>query len=344
MNKIFKTFFAAVIVLTVFFVCDKSVYADGESIYNGLDYSPVYDYDYYIANNPDLVGPFSGKPAQALQHFVTFGMKEGRASHPNFDWHIYKIANLDLKKAFGNDIKSYYIHYVSFGKNEKRTTKGPYTITNPLTEKNGFDFSEIYDFDYYYNKYKDVARVVGYDDEAVLKHFVDYGIFENRQAKEGVLPTDKKYVELQEKYKPFVSREVKYPVAASLIRGGDLRRAFEIAHSIPYFGHNNQIPSDPIWTIEQFADFGFTNKKGNCYVMAAMFYEMAYVLGYNPRQMAGWVPSRTRGLTQHSWVEIDMDGQTWVFDPDFTYSTKKDGFKFKYGTKGTWKYQNYSPM
>lgn len=344
MGKIFKAFFAVVIVLAVFAMCNQPAYAKGESVYEGVDYSPVYDYDYYITYNPDLVKPMGGDQTKTLLHFINYGMKEGRKSHPNFDWKIYRIANKDLKRAFGDDTKAYYIHYIVYGQHENRVTKGPYKISKPVTKINGVDFKEIYDFEFYYSMNTDVANAMGYDDEKVLKHFAEYGIYEKRLAKEGVFPDNKKYIELQEKYKPFVSREAKYPVAASLIRGGDLRRAFEISHSIPYFGHNDQIPSEPVWTTEQFADFGFTNKKGNCYVMAAMFYEMAYVLGYNPRQMAGWVPSRTRGRATHSWVEIDINGETFVFDPDFTYATKKNGFMFKYGTKGTWRYMDYSPM
>lgn len=344
MNKGFKILIAAFAFLAVFSVCGSPSYAKGQTVYKGVDYSAIYDYDYYLENNPDLRGTLGDSQNSLLRHFVEFGMKEGRSSSPDFELWVYRAANPDLRTVFGNNKKEYYIHYKDYGVNEDRIAKGPYKIANPKTATNGFDFSGIYDFEYYYSHHKDVADAYGYDDEALLFHFVNYGMYENRQAKEDVTSTDGEYINLMIKYRPYRARETRYPKAAALLNGGDLRKAFELAHSIPYFGHNDQMPSDPVWTIEQFADFGFDNQKGNCYVMAAMFYEMAYILGYNPRQMAGWVPSISRGITQHSWIEIDMDGQTWVFDPNFTYATKNDGFKFKYGTKGTWKYQNYAQM
>ena len=104
------------------------------------------------------------------------------------------------------------------------------------------------------------------------------------------------------------------------------------------------MPEDPSPGIEWFADFGFTYRKGNCYVMAATFYEMAVLLGYAPRQMSGRVPLASGGWGPHSWVEIDFNGQTYVFDPDFTYGTGRNGYMISYGQTGTWRYADYSPM
>jgi hypothetical protein len=94
-----------------------------------------------------------------------------------------------------------------------------------------------------------------------------------------------------------------------------------------------------------FAEFGFTNLKGNCYVMAATFTEMARLLGYNAVQISGQVPSRKGGLTPHSWVEININGVTYVFDPDYAYNVGGNaGYQIQYGQKGTWRYSNYAPM
>lgn len=141
--------------------------------------------------------------------------------------------------------------------------------------------------------------------------------------------------------------ELYYPKAAAVLDqvGWNLRAAFDWSASLTYYGHGAEgMPDDPSPGIEWFADFGFTNLKGNCYVMAATFYEMAVLLGYAPRQMSGEVPLASGGVGPHSWVEIDFDGQTYVFDPDFTYGTGRNGYMITYGQSGTWRYSNYSPM
>ncbi len=126
--------------------------------------------------------------------------------------------------------------------------------------------------------------------------------------------------------------------------GHTLRAAFNWSASMPYYGHNRYMPDTAAPGIEWYANYGFKNKKGNCYVMAATFYEMAVNLGYKPRQMSGKVPLRVGGLGPHSWVEITINGTNYVFDPDFTESTGKNGYMIHYGQSGTWRYQSYSPM
>ena len=95
---------------------------------------------------------------------------------------------------------------------------------------------------------------------------------------------------------------------------------------------------------EAMALYGFQNGVGDCYVMAATFYYMAKTLGYDAHQMAGYVPLSSGGMGVHSWVEIDMNGTTYVFDPDFTNETGRNGYQITYGTSGTWVYSSYYRM
>ncbi len=141
--------------------------------------------------------------------------------------------------------------------------------------------------------------------------------------------------------------QVYYPQAEAVLDqvGWDLRAAFNWSASLPYYGHGKaDMPENPSPGTEWFANFGFTNRKGNCYVMAATFYEMAVCLGYQPRQMSGKVPLRRGGWGPHSWVEIDINGATYVFDPDFTYGTGRNGYMISYGQTGTWQYADYTVM
>ena len=93
-----------------------------------------------------------------------------------------------------------------------------------------------------------------------------------------------------------------------------------------------------------FAELGYLNGTGNCYTMAAIFCKAAKALGYDCRQMAGYVPGKNGKMLPHSWCEITIDGQTRVYDPDFTYETGRDGYGISYGQKGTWMYRDYAEM
>ena len=92
-------------------------------MYQGIDYSPVFNYIYYSDYNQDVFAAF-GKDKNALfKHFCTFGMKEGRKGCSDFDVRVYKNNNPDLVAAFGEQLIEYYRHYCLFGKNENRICK-----------------------------------------------------------------------------------------------------------------------------------------------------------------------------------------------------------------------------
>lgn len=156
-----------------------------DTVYNGVDYSTVYDYNYYLSRYPDLKAAFEGNDAAALAHFVNNGMKEGRQGCSQFDVHSYKNAYQDLRLAFGNDLKQYYLHYIDSGKREGRIATGVSTLQNPLTKYKGQDYSLVYDFNYYLNNNPDIKAAYGEDEEEVLAHFVNNGMREGRQATAG---------------------------------------------------------------------------------------------------------------------------------------------------------------
>ena len=149
---------------------------------NGVDYSSIYDYNYYINKYSDLKQAFGYNDTAALQHFVTYGMNEGRQASSNFDVTSYRLQYPDLRAAFGNNLKAYYMHYITYGKREKRKTTGTTQMVGSVTMLNGVDYSSIYDYNYYINKYSDLKQAFGYNDTAALQHFVTYGMKESRQA------------------------------------------------------------------------------------------------------------------------------------------------------------------
>lgn len=126
--------------------------------------------------------------------------------------------------------------------------------------------------------------------------------------------------------------------------GWDLRSAFNwSASSIKYYGLHKYGIGPAAGDIHSawYANYGFKNNKGNCYVMAATFCYMARLLGYEAYYVEGQVPLAGGGMGPHGWCEIVMDGSTYVFDPDFTHETGRNGYQICYGMSGTWRYTNY---
>lgn len=143
-----------------------------------IDYSPVFNADYYYNANADIASVFGHDYNQLLNHFVNYGMSEGRVASSEFDINVYKSNNEDLVNVYGNDNEKYYIHYINWGKAEGRVANGS-TGGEIIPE---FDYSSVFDADYYYNLNGDVAAIFGHDEEQLLKHFINYGMAEGRAA------------------------------------------------------------------------------------------------------------------------------------------------------------------
>ena len=86
-----------------------------------MDYSAVFDADYYLKNNPDVAKWANNDNDKALQHFINCGMAEGRRGNEAFDVQSYKNRYTDLQIAYGNRLDSYYLHYLTFGFYEGRS-------------------------------------------------------------------------------------------------------------------------------------------------------------------------------------------------------------------------------
>ncbi|SER41079.1 transglutaminase domain-containing protein [Lachnobacterium bovis] len=152
--------------------------------YGGTNYSAVYDPDYYANNNPDLKKAFGNNDELLIKHFVEFGMREGRYSKQSFNVYSYKNEYPDLRRAFGSNLEKYYRHYIENGERENRHTSGMENkIVGAMTVLDGRNYAVLYDANEYVNKYGDLKKAFGYDEEALLRHFVDYGMKEGRQAK-----------------------------------------------------------------------------------------------------------------------------------------------------------------
>ena len=124
--------------------------------------------------------------------------------------------------------------------------------------------------------------------------------------------------------------------------GWDLRAAYNWAAAMPYYRMSPDVVPAGVDPTQWYAEFGFENHTGNCYVMASTFYYMARLLGYDVHRVNGYVPISATEYNPHGWCEIDMNGTTYVFDPNFTNEMHMNGYQITYGTSGTWRYSFYS--
>jgi len=299
---------------------------------DGVDYSLVYDYDYYLAHNPGLAECFEGDDAAVLKHFVEYGMDKGLSGNGEFDVFSYKNLYRDLRMEYGNDLKAYYMHYIYSGAAEGRSTAETVNIVDPITSYAGVELSPVYNF-YYYTLYNpEAAALYKNDDIGAIRHFVEVSM------PQGLPGTDEYDTELYEQLLSEIN--LGYVKARNLLDeiGWDLKAAYRWAVDLKYYGHNTKMPETPDMGMEWYADFGFDNLKGNCYVKAAVFCEMARLLGYEARQMTGFVPQMSGENGPHSWVEIDIEGTTYVVDPVFETDAGRNGYLIAYGQSGTWRY------
>ncbi len=172
------------------------------TVYQGVDYSAVYNYSYYLKKYKDLAKVYTGDDVGLLAHFVVSGMTEGRQGKDSFDVISYRNQYQDLRLAFGKDLRSYYVHYMNSGKKEGRIATGVKTLQNPVTIYNGTDYSAVYDYSYYNSKYNDLKSAFKGDDIDLLAHFVNNGMSEGRQAskKFNVQVYKNNYTDLQQAF------------------------------------------------------------------------------------------------------------------------------------------------
>ncbi|WP_165044062.1 GBS Bsp-like repeat-containing protein [Adlercreutzia sp. ZJ138] len=95
--------------------------------------------------------------------------------------------------------------------------------------------------------------------------------------------------------------------------GTNLNTLFNYVAGYPYI-NGSKYPSGN-WSIP-FAIEMYQNHGGNCYRFAALFCWLARAVGYNAQVVSGHVPTRSGYNSPHGWVEVYVDGATYVCDPE----------------------------
>ena len=97
----------------------------------------IFDANIYAKAYPDVAAAYGNDREALWNHYVTYGIKEGRTEiSSTFNVFAYISAYQDLRNVFGDDLMAYYVHYVNHGMNENRrlitidaVTKAGITVT-----------------------------------------------------------------------------------------------------------------------------------------------------------------------------------------------------------------------
>lgn len=122
----------------------------------------IFDAKYYADSYADLKETFGYDESQLYNHFITYGLEEGRNMSPILDVVAYREAHADLDAAFGDDWDAYVNHFFTFGAGEMRY-RG--VLFNPII---------------YADAYDDVKAAYGSDLMAITRHYLIFGRAENR--------------------------------------------------------------------------------------------------------------------------------------------------------------------
>ncbi len=82
----------------------------------------TFNAKFYSDKYSDLKAAFGTDATKLYDHYLQYGIKEGRQASAIFDVKYYLENNADLKAAFGKDYKKAYDHFIEFGYKEARKT------------------------------------------------------------------------------------------------------------------------------------------------------------------------------------------------------------------------------
>lgn len=267
-----------------------------EYIYQGIDYSPVFDADYYLSANQDLQQAYGANEEMALAHFVNYGMAEGRQASPEFNVNVYRNRYKDLRQAYGNNYKAYYMHYINYGKQEGRTATGSAVITDGITVYNGVDYASVYDYSFYIKNNPDIASAYPNDDMAALAHFINYGMAEGRQgsAEFNVFSYYNKYADLRAAYGhnwksyymhylQYGKREGRIGTGTAVLQGTTVYNGIDYAAVYDYNFYVAAYPDikaaygmDDVAALAHFVNYGMAEGRQGCSGFDVNSYRLRY--------------------------------------------------------------------
>ncbi len=98
--------------------------------------SMVFDADYYYNHYSDVADAIGNDPAKLLDHYLNYGINEGRNASESFNATNYRYNYADLNTTFGDNMIAYCRHYAEYGQAEGRNAKDQ-LVTPPVTAEAG---------------------------------------------------------------------------------------------------------------------------------------------------------------------------------------------------------------
>ena len=313
-----------------------------------LDYSSVFDADYYLNKYPDVNEWANGNKDKALDHFINYGMSEGRRGSEAFDVQSYYNEYPDLRAAFGTDLASYYSHYLMYGKKEGRHATGCSKLRGPVTKAGGVDYAPVYDPEYYLSRNGDVEKaftkstyggVTMVDDSAVLRHFISYGMSEGRRGSEAfdVYSYKTRYLDLRKSYgsnlKGYYLHYLEYGMKEH--RNGSSMTGFEGYIMSPSFTSYEDAAAHYSRTVgRQTYPTSVYKSKGSASIdeFCKILYEEALFEGVCPEVLYAQVMKETGylrfgNLVQANQCNFGGVGATGPGNPGYTFSSVREGLR-----------------
>ncbi len=137
----------------------------------------------YLATNPDLISSIGTDKRTVAQHYLKFGIDEGRELD-NFNEYDYVASNPDLIPIFGLSPTEAIQHYVEFGFNEQRPTSvfNEFVYLAANLDIISLDYSSYYRYD---------QSSVGLSYSQLTKHaqahYINFGYLEGRESNLNIL-------------------------------------------------------------------------------------------------------------------------------------------------------------
>ena len=313
-----------------------------------LDYSSVFDANYYLSLYPDVAKATSGNSDLALDHFINYGMSEGRRGSANFDVQSYFNEYPDLRAAFGFDLVKYYEHYVTAGKAEGRHGTGCSKIEGYATAINGVDYSSVYDPSFYLSNNEDIrnafskrspAGVVMINDAAVLRHFINCGMAEGRRGNESfdVYGYRNRYMDLRKAFGLNLKNYYMHYLNCGIKEGrnGASMTGYEGLIMSPAYStyldaanHFTKIMGSKGFPSAVYADRGASNIRDFCKIL----YEEAQSEGVSPEVLYGQVVKETGylkfgNLVQPNQCNFGGLGATGPGNPGYSFGSVREGLR-----------------
>lgn len=153
---------------------------DFMSSIRGLAKSQLFDDVFYRSTYDDVAAVYP--PGKAIEHYLEFGIKEGRAASPAYSMDEYANLRPRLRAEIG-EMSPRFLKALS----REAMLRKPALSRNIVlgVTRNGLvDYKPVYDWLYYTSKYDDVPSDY-FHTELALRHFIEVGIPEGRQGSKG---------------------------------------------------------------------------------------------------------------------------------------------------------------